>query len=243
MYFPTTQWTLLAEATLVGERSGRDALDELCRRYWQPLARFIQLRGYSETEAQDLTQDFIVHLLGHSALSRVDRERGRFRTFLLGALVRFLGDERDRRLAQKRGGGVPHQSIDVPGADLASAESSEAMLFDREWALTILEAALAELRAECGRHGDASRFQVLQNFLPGSVNIMSYESAAEALASSVPALKSEVHRVRLRFRILVRQQILATVAAPHEVDAELEYLGRVLMDRGMELAKPSDDGS
>ena len=103
MYFPTTQWTLLARASLNGETQSRQALEELCRRYWGPLQQFIRSRGYTETEAEDLTQEFLLHLLEHSTLQRAERMRGKFRSFLLGALMRFLADEYDRRRAQKRG--------------------------------------------------------------------------------------------------------------------------------------------
>ena len=108
MYFPTTQWTLLARASVNGETAAQEALELLCRRYWTPLYRFIRARGYTEPEAQDLTQEFLLHVLEHSTLKSADRLRGRFRSFLCGALVRFLSDQYDRRRALKRGGGVPH---------------------------------------------------------------------------------------------------------------------------------------
>src|SRR5215212_4913074 len=108
MYFPTTHWSLLAKASLSGQMPAREALEELCRRYWSPLRQFIRWRGYTESEADDLTQEFVLHLLKHSTLNKADRLRGRFRSFLLGALTRFLADERDRRQAQKRGRGLAH---------------------------------------------------------------------------------------------------------------------------------------
>ena len=112
MYFPTTHWSLLAQATLGGETAGRQALEDLFRRYWSPLQQFIRARGYNVTEAEDLTQDFVLHLLEHSTIKRADRLRGRFRSFLLGALVRFLADEYDRRHARKRGSGMAHISLE-----------------------------------------------------------------------------------------------------------------------------------
>ena len=127
MYFPTTQWTLLAQASLNGETAARQALEDLCRRYWSPLYHFIRARGFGETEAEDLTQEFILHLIEHSTLQRVDRLRGRFRSFLCGALVRFLADDRDRRQAQKRGSGAVHISLDNENAEVAA--TSEPDLF------------------------------------------------------------------------------------------------------------------
>lgn len=234
MYFPTTHWSLLAQATLGGETAGRQALEDLCRRYWSPLQQFIRVRGRSEAEAQDLTQEFILHLLEHSTLKKADRSRGRFRSFLLGALVRFLGDENDRRHAQKRGSGAVHLSIDEEPA-LAVSSEPDAILFDREWALVILENGLRALRQEFESGDGPKRFAVLGRFLPGSLEAPTYDEAAAQLGVSLPALKSELHRLRHRFKTLVRQEIASTVSAPHEIDEEMNYLQQVLMDKGNDL--------
>ena len=242
MYFPTTQWTLLAQASMNGETAARQALEDLCRRYWSPLYHFIRARGFGETEAEDLTQEFILHLIEHSTLQRADRLRGHFRSFLCGALVRFLADERDRRKAQKRGGGAAHVSLNVPSADLADPSESTDVLFDREWALTILENSLRVLRDEFKSGGTEERFAVLRQFLPGSVNPPGYEAAAAQLGLSLPALKSELHRLRQRFKAVVRQEVANTVSAPHEIDPEMNHLQQVLMDKGSDFdgrAKPS----
>src|SRR5438105_15563443 len=136
MIFPTTHWSLLARATLDGKTEARAALIELCRRYWLPLNQFIRMRGHGPAEAEDLTQAFLLHLLEHSTLQKPDRLRGRFRSFLLGALVRFLGDERDRRQAQKRGGDVVHTSLDEAAENQQPAISArEELGFDRAWEL------------------------------------------------------------------------------------------------------------
>lgn len=231
MYFPTTQWTLLARASLNAETAGRQALEELCRRYWSPLHQFIRARGYTETEAQDLTQEFLLHLLEHSTLQKAERSRGKFRSFLLGALVRFLADEYDRRNAQKRGQGAVHLSVEDEAADLA-ALPEPVTLFDREWALVILENALRGVQEEFEAGGSVARFAVLRHFLPGSLEVPTYEQAAAQLGLSLPALKSELHRLRKRFKELVRQEVASTVSAPHEIDEEMDYLQAVLMDRG-----------
>jgi DNA-directed RNA polymerase specialized sigma24 family protein len=241
MYFPTTQWTLLARASLNAETAGRQALEELCRRYWSPLNQFIRARGYTEAEAQDLTQEFLLHLLEHSTLQRAERSRGKFRSFLLGALVRFLADEYDRRHAQKRGQGARHLSVEDEAVDLAAPPDS-VIVFDREWALVILENAVRGVQEEFEAGGSMTRFEVLRHFLPGSLEAPPYEQAAAQLGLSLPALKSELHRLRRRFKELVRQEVANTVSAPHEIDEEMDHLQAVLMDRGNDPranAKPS----
>ena len=121
MYFPSTHWSVLAQDSLGGQADAARALEDLCRRYWSPLQQFIRLRGFNPTEAEDLTQEFLLHLQEHSTLKKADRRRGRFRSFLLGALVRFLADERDKRQTLKRGSGIVHLSADEGGAELAAA--------------------------------------------------------------------------------------------------------------------------
>lgn len=234
MYFPTTHWSLLARASLNGETSGRQALEELCRRYWLPLHQFIRARGYTETEAEDLTQEFVLHLLEHSTLKRADRLRGRFRSFLLGALVHFLADQYDRRQAQKRGGALAHTSTDE--IDLAAPPEAGALFFDREWALVILENALKAIENEFSARGAAREFALLRCFLPGSLETPTYETAATQLALSLPAFKSELHRLRQRFKEVVRQEVASTVSAPHEIDEEMDHLQQVLMDKGSDLS-------
>jgi DNA-directed RNA polymerase specialized sigma24 family protein len=235
MYFPTTQWSLLAQASASGQTAARQALEELCARYWSPLNRFIRARGYASAEAEDLTQEFLLHVLEHSMLQRVDPLRGKFRSFLLGALVRFLADEYDRRRAQKRGGGAVPVSLDEPGPKNLATVEPGALLFDREWAMALLEHALMALEQEFSAAAKRQPFEVLRRFLPGSLETPSYETAAQQLGLSLPALKSEVHRLRARFNLLVRQEVGATVSAPHDIDEEMEYLHQVLMDRGSEL--------
>jgi RNA polymerase sigma-70 factor (ECF subfamily) len=231
MYFPTTKWTLLAQASVNGETAAREALESLCRRYWTPLFRFIRARGYTEPEAQDLTQEFLLHVLEHSTLKNADPLRGRFRSFLCGALMRFLSDQRDKRRALKRGGGAVHLPFDEEGFNSASKSDPGDFFFDREWARAILSNALHAVETEYG----GEKFAVLRQFLPGSVVSPTYEKAAAQVGLSVPALKSELHRLRRRFKAIVRQEIVSTVSAPHETDAEMEHLQKVLMDRGSDF--------
>ena len=236
MFFPTTHWSLLAKATSSGDDEARRALEELCRRYWAPVNQFVQFRGHRGAEAEDLTQEFFLHVCQHSTFSRADRMRGRFRTFLLGALVKFLANEMDRARAQKRGGGAVDLHLDDMDDTTAPSAPAEALDgFDREWATTVLANAMERVRGEFAGDGRDGVFGVLKDFLPGAAAPPSYEAAAQRLGSSVPAFKSEVHRLRLRFRTLIREEVAATVSAPHEIEAELVHLQSVLMDRGQNL--------
>ncbi len=241
MYFPSTHWSLLAKATLDGHTEARSALEELCRRYWSPLRNFIRSRGYSDSEAEDLTQGFLMHLLEHSALGRLDPSRGKFRSFLLGALANFLSHERERRLAQKRGGQQPHVSVealeDQQGLPSARLPESEEIEFDRAWALTVLRSSLERVERAYVESGQEALFAVLRSFLPGGTPMPSYERAAEEAGLSVAALNSQVHRMRGQFREAVRTEVASTVSAPHEIDEEINYLYRLLMDRGTDFQK------
>jgi DNA-directed RNA polymerase specialized sigma24 family protein len=241
MHFPTTRWGLLTESSETGSQR---ALEDLSLRYWKPLHQFVRSRGYTETEAEDLTQEFFLHLHQHSTLGRADRLRGRFRSFLLGALVRFLGDQHDWRNAQKRGQGAAHLSLEGEDTPVPAIPAADVRLFDREWALSILETALRKAEAEYTVTHGIHPFEVLRLFLPGALETPSYESAAKQIGLSGSALKSEVHRLRLRFRVLVRQEIGHTVKGPQEIEGEMAYLQEVLSepqrepDLGMELSVP-----
>lgn len=229
MNFPETHWSALAVATMNGETAGRTALDALCRAYWKPVRDFIVFRGFQEAEADDLTQSFLLRLCEHSVWKRADADRGRFRSFLLGALNHFLADELDRRHAAKRGGGAGHLPLHDSSTALPAIGPADSAHFDREWALAVLEAALAELETDpAWREGE---FAVLRRFLPGSREPLSLEDGAARLGCTLAAMKSQVHRLRSRFRERVRQRVAVTVSAPHEIDAEVQHLGRVLMDR------------
>jgi DNA-directed RNA polymerase specialized sigma24 family protein len=239
MYFPSTHWSLLAQASFGGEPEARRALEELCQRYWLPLRQFIGSRGYSETEAEDLTQEFILHLLERSALRKPDPLRGKFRSFLLGALANFLSHERERRLAQKRGGQQMHVSIEALGDDVDFGSSSlvneEVAAFDRAWALTIVRAALEAVAQQYAGAGKSELFAVLRAFLPGGQPPPSYEETAIRSGLSVAALNSEIHRLRRQFRDCLSAEVTSTVSAPHEIDEEIAHLYRVLLNRGTDF--------
>lgn len=239
MEFPTTHWSQLAAATLHGEEGAAGALAEFYRRYREPVMAFLRRRGVDAARVEDVAQDFFLHLIEKSTLARADAARGRFRTFLLGALVRFLRDARERELAARRGGGVPHASLDAgPGAPGEPVvEPASAMEFDREWALHVLAFALERLEGEYRENRREAEFRVLRAYLPGGVAPPAYDEGAARLGVSLGAFKTEVHRLRQRLRGCLREELARTVASPAEIDTELAYLGRVLQ------AAPGGGGS
>ena len=230
MSFPTTRWSLLAQATISGDAAQKQAWTDFYRRYREPVVRFIERQLPVPDRAEDLAQEFFLHLLENATLHRADPQRGRFRTFLLGAVNRFLTRERVRDQAEKRGGGRAPISLEI----LAGSEGEPtvppavARAFDREWARLILDRARREVRA--GWKGSADELAVLLRFLPGSAHTPAYEAAAETLGWPLARLKTEVHRFRGQFRDLVRAEVALTVERPQEIEAELTHLHRVLAD-------------
>ena len=232
MNFPTTQWTALAVASMSGDSMAREALARICDSYHKPVLAFLRSRGHSEADAQDFTQEFFVQLLDSRAWKRADRSRGRFRTFVLGILMHVVARERARAGTEKRGGGQILASIeemDAAGETVAVTSEADVSTFDREWALNLMETALANLEASCGADGT---WLVLARFLPGAGAPPGYEEAAAQAGLSLPALKTAVHRVRQRFREELRGAVARTVSAAHEIDDELAYLHRVLSSPG-----------
>lgn len=235
MKFPTTHWSLLTQAGADGDTDRRKALEALCGLYWRPVHQFVRFRGIPSPEAEDLTQDFMVHLLHNSLFSRADPLRGRFRSFLLGVLVRFMADRADKLRALKRGGGAQHVSLDSGLAEdtVRTASYPDAVrVFDREWAVAVLDSALEAARREYASERRAAEFAVLERFLPGPEPPPSYEVAARELGVTVAALKTQVHRLRGRLRALMRAEVGRTVSAPHEIEAEMAHLFNVLVDGG-----------
>lgn len=234
MNFPTTQWSLLAQATLHGDPAGRQALGEFHRKYREPVLAFLRRRGMSPHDAEDMAQSFFVHLMEKAALRRADATRGRFRSFLLGALVRHLAHAQEQREAAKRGGGVPLVSLDAVGggADEPAVSPRELVAYDRDWAMQLLGRALDAVAGEFRARGREADFAILRAYLPGSVPpVPSYEDSAARLGLGLGAFKTEVHRLRARVRELLRREIAATVSSPDEIDDEVAYLGRVLQAR------------
>jgi DNA-directed RNA polymerase specialized sigma24 family protein len=234
MNFPTTQWSLLARATLHGDPAGRQALGEFHRKYREPVLAFLRRRGMSPHDAEDMTQSFFVHLMEKAALRRADATRGRFRSFLLGALVRHLTHAQEQRDAVKRGGGVPLVSLDAVGggADEPAVSPSELVAYDRDWAMQLLGRSLDAVAGEFRARNREADFAILRAYLPGSVPpVPSYDDSAARLGLGLGAFKTEVHRLRARVRELLRREIASTVSSPDEIDDEVAYLGRVLQAR------------
>jgi RNA polymerase sigma factor (sigma-70 family) len=229
--FPTTRWTLVVAAGAPGRKEARSALVSLCQNYWYPLYAYLRRRGHPVDQAQDLTQEFFVRLLEGRYLDRADPEKGRFRSFLLTSLKFFVADEQDRYRAQKRGGGMV-LSLNVSSGEEryqrepAHHETPE-RIFERRWALSILDRVMEKLRDEFLHHGSPGHFDRLKVFLLGQCDTP-YASLAREMNTSEGALKTAIHRLRKRYRELFRQEIADTIADPAEVDSELRYLADVL---------------
>ena len=205
------------------------ALETLCRAYWYPLYAYVRRLGHAPADAEDLTQEFFRRLLEKEWLLSADPGKGRFRTFLLVALKRFLANEWKRASRQKRGGAVPLLPLDTEVAEHRYlAEPAAALpadrLFERRWALTLLERTMDRLRAEYGRAGKAAEFQELKRFLTADRSAIAYAQIAGELALTEGAARVAVHRLRRRFREVFREETAHTVAAAEDVDEELRYL-------------------
>jgi RNA polymerase sigma factor (sigma-70 family) len=230
--FPTTRWTLVVAAGDPQRKEARSALVDLCENYWYPLYAYLRRRGYPADQAQDLTQEFFVRVLEGRYLDRADPEKGRFRSFLLTSLKFFVADEEDRHRAQKRGGGVL-VPLEFPSGEEryqrepAHGETPE-RIFERRWALSMLDRVVETLRNEFVQHGRPEHFERLKVFLLGQSEAP-YAALAREMNTSEGALKVAIHRLRKRYRELFRQEIADTVADPGEVDSELRYLAAALM--------------
>ena len=227
--FAPTRWTLVLRAK-GDDTSARTALSELCAAYYAPVVAFLRHRLPSEDAAREQAHAFFARLLEGSALSGADPERGRFRSYLLGALRHFLTDVWDRSRAAKRGGGEEIASISESD-DLAVAEPSSEHAFDREWALTVINRALAAIGKEAELGGKRDQFQVLQPALVAGGEAFDLGAAAARLGMNEGAVKVAVHRLRARFREWVKHEIAQTVPAESDIDDELRYLVSVLSAR------------
>lgn len=226
--FQATQWTLVRVAASDSADS-RDALERLCRVYWYPIYAFIRRNGRSPHDAQDLTQDFFVRLLETNSIGRADPRRGKFRTFLLGALKHFLTDTYRKATAAKRGGGAQIVSFEELQAEEryqfeAVEERTPEQLFERAWPMVLLENAMARLRQEFHEAGKARQFQVLKVFLSEEGSDRAYEQAGAELNTNGRTVAVAVHRIRRRFRHVVRSTIADTVSTPDQIEEEFQRL-------------------
>ena len=227
--FSTTHWSVVLLAGQEMSSEGQAALEKLCRAYWQPIYAFARRRGWGQEDAKDLTQRFFALLLERHDFGRLDPKKGKFRTFLLTAFTHFLSNYRAYANALKRGGGKVISLENVRLEEIPSTgELSDTMLYDLRWARTILQTALEQLKQEMLKANKGGQFDQLRSFLTAGGDSRQYVAAAEKLGvetSSVPVL---VHRLRLRYRQLVREEVAQTVSSPTDLEEELRYLFAVL---------------
>ena len=246
--FRTTRWSVILASVDAGtEERTAEALAQLCRIYWRPIFAFISRRIHSQQDAEDLTQDFFLTVITGKLLHRANPERGRFRSLLLKAVKNFLNDARDRAHTRRRGGEVKFVSWDDWTAEAPSrlmlpiaAEQSwpAEKLFDVRWAATVAEQALRRLQEECETHKRPRVFDVLCGALTADRQEITYETLARELGVQTTDIKRLLHRLRQRYRELLRAEVAETVADPAEIDEEVRYLVGAL-SAGMEAASQS----
>ena len=226
--FQTTHWTVVLAAGLKDSPESSSALQKLCSAYWYPLYAFIRRRGYTVEEAEYLTQEFFARLLEKELLADVTREGGRFRSFLLTLLKRFLANEWNREHAQKRSGGKPLFSIDDAAEARYERELTERAtpdtLFERQWAAAVLDQVLVRLRDEYTAGGKKSLFEQLQHCLPGAQGELPYARVAASFGMKESAVRMAASRLRRRYGALLRAEIAVTVSKPEEINEEIGYL-------------------
>jgi RNA polymerase sigma-70 factor (ECF subfamily) len=233
--FATTRWSVILSAghSESEERKARDALGELCRIYWRPILSFVCRRGHSAEDAQDLTQDFFVMILGNNWLQRADPNRGRFRSLLLTSLQNFLINAAERNHTRKRGGDVEFVSWDewtaeAPSHLSISAQAFDSLppeqLFDFGWAVTVVEQALGRLREECESKGRLRLFEALSAHLTGERAEVSYPKLSAMLGIGESVVKKQLHNMRQRYRWLLRDEVAHTVENPADVEDEIRHL-------------------
>jgi len=229
MSFDTTQWTLVIAAGDSHHPDSRAALEDLCQSYWYPLYAYLRRRGYPKEHAEDVVQGFFTQLLDKKYLKAADRERGRFRSFLLTSLKNFAANEWDRKKAQKRGGATTTLSLDFETAegryylDPADERTPE-QVFDRVWAVNQLQQALERMGAEYAGGDSERRFELLKGYLTGDAEDVRYKDVADELDMSEGAVKVAVHRLRQRFGNVLRDEVARTLNDPADVDDEIRHL-------------------
>ena len=233
--FAATRWSVvLAAAGQADADGGRDtrtrrALEELAQAYWFPLYAFVRRQGESPAAAEDLVQEFFTRLLEKKYLAQVDRSKGRFRSFLLAAMKHFMSKERDRLRAQKRGGGAKVIALDGLDAEARYAvepvdDLTPERLFDRRWALAVLDQVMGRLGGEYAAGGKGKLYQTVEACLTRGIGAVDYDQAARELGMNEAAIRVAVHRLRRRYRDLLRKEIAQTVDSPEQVEEEISYL-------------------
>lgn len=230
--FVTTHWSVVLRAASESVPESAAALERLCRQYWQPLYVFARRKGYSEHDAQDLTQGFLADLLARNSLARAEPERGRFRSYLLAGFCHFLANQRREQITQKRGGGQTLASLDDEASDEAVRRLSDGLTpefhYERSWAFSLLERVLARLRDEYAQAGRLQVFEVLQPCLTGSSGRLGNAELGRQIGMSVGTVAVALHRMRRCYGEYLRAEIAATVSSPDEVEAELRHLLQIV---------------
>ncbi|HXC35429.1 MAG TPA: sigma-70 family RNA polymerase sigma factor, partial [Candidatus Acidoferrales bacterium] len=231
--FVTTHWSVVLTATGADTTQAQAALEHLCRMYWYPIYHFVRRQGHSVHDAQDFTQEFFARLLEKNWIAAADQSRGRFRSFLLMVLKRFLTVEWRRANAQKRAGNrhclpLPLDTAETRYTREPADTCTPEQAFEKQWALTLLETVLRELRTEFEQDGKGRLFETLKSCLTGSRESQPYAALAATLQMSEGAVKVAVHRLRERYRERLKAEIAQTVASPGDVDNEMRHLFRVL---------------
>jgi RNA polymerase sigma-70 factor (ECF subfamily) len=227
--FTTTHWSVVMAASQPDKSDSMAALEILCRTYWYPLYAYIRRRGYEPADAQDLTQEFFARLLSRQYLRAVDHRKGKFRSFLLAALEHFLCNERRRSNTQKRGGQFAFVSLDNDSAEqqyllAGAANNSAEQVFDQQWAITLLQRAIAKLQEQFIEAGKGPIFEHLKIFLTGEKPSISYAELAEKWNMTEAALKMAVSRMRQEYGEVLRAEIANTVSGREQVEEELRAL-------------------
>ena len=231
--FVTTHWSVVLSARQKDSPASFAALETLCRTYWYPLYAYVRRQGHSPPDAQDLTQEFFARLLEKNYLARANPDKGRFRSFLITGLNHFLVNEWARARAEKRGGGHVPISLDATTAETwygrePATDTTPEKIYEKRWALALLEQAAARLGEEQRAEDKARQFELLKPFLSAEATIVDYDRVAQELGTSRDAVKMAVSRLRKRYRDLVREEVAHTVASPDEVQEELRWLFKVL---------------
>ncbi len=231
--FVTTHWSVVLTAAQSDTTRSQAALEHLCRQYWYPIYHFVRRQGHSMHDAQDFTQEFFARLLEKNWIAHADQSRGRFRSFLLLVLKRFLASEWHKANTQKRSGDrhclpLPLDTAEIRYMNEPVETSTPEQAFEQQWALTLLEAVLRQLRSDYEQDGHGQLFDVLKPCLTGRSEMQPYAVLAASLAMSEGAVKVAVHRLRERYRERLKAEIANTVASPVEVDSEMRHLFRVL---------------
>lgn len=225
--FATTHWSLVLTAGKRGHEDSGRALEKLCRTYWPPLYAYVRRRVSDIHEAQDLTQAFFERLLEKEYLADADPDRGRFRSFLITAFKRFLSKERDKAAAQKRGGGQMTFTVNFESQDRNWGEPKDSLtaeqIYERQWAVTLLNRVMGRLQREMDRSGRAQEFHLLKDFL-GGTGCSTYAEVAPSLGLSESAARMAASRMRGRYRELLYEEIAQTVETPEDVDSEVQHL-------------------